>query len=87
VGGTAFGRDYPGTDGPRWVVADVLGVAAFEVGDQSPCSSLWKPVILRLGMDGRRFHHFDQVGASAGHRAHRVRPFECGGLFFFANAE
>jgi hypothetical protein len=33
VGGAACWRGDPGAEGPGWVVADVLGVAAFEVGD------------------------------------------------------
>lgn len=33
MGGAAFGSDDPGADGPRRVVAHVLGVAAFEIGD------------------------------------------------------
>jgi hypothetical protein len=33
VGRTAFGGEDPGAEGPGWVVADVLGVAALEVGD------------------------------------------------------
>ena len=33
MGGAAFWGEDPGADGPRRVVADVLGVAAFEIGD------------------------------------------------------
>jgi hypothetical protein len=33
AGGAAFGGGNPFADSPRWVVADVLGVSAVEVGD------------------------------------------------------
>ena len=31
--GAAFGSENPGAEGPGWIVAEVLGVATFEVGD------------------------------------------------------
>lgn len=31
--GAAFRGEDPGAEGPRWVVANVLGMAALEVGD------------------------------------------------------
>ena len=33
MGGTAFGSEDPGADGPGRIMTDMLGVAAFEVGD------------------------------------------------------
>ena len=42
----AFGSEYPGADGPGRIVTEVLGVAAFEVGD---------PVSLIVLMEGDDF--------------------------------
>ena len=33
VGGAALGSEDPRAESPGWIVADVLGVAAFEIGD------------------------------------------------------
>ena len=33
MGGAALGGEDPRAEGPRWVVADMLSVAAVEVGD------------------------------------------------------
>lgn len=57
VRGAAFGSEDPGTEGPGWVMADVLRMAAVEV------SNPVRLVVLMEGDDfaedghGRRFQH------------------------------
>jgi len=54
VGGAAFRTDDPRADSPRWIVADVLRVAAFEVGD---------PVVVFVLVEGNDFarRHFRRL--------------------------
>jgi hypothetical protein len=68
AGGTAFGGGDPLAGGPGWIVAEMLGVAAVEIGD---------PVIFGVLMEGddfagdrhrkRRFHQ--------GKREARIKAF------------
>ena len=53
MGSSAFGSENPGAEGKGRIVAEVLGVAAFEVGD---------PVALSILMEGDDFaggHFFE----------------------------
>jgi hypothetical protein len=51
VFGAAFGCGYPGAESPRWIVANVLGVAALQIGD---------PIALFVGVKPSDFlaNHF-----------------------------
>ena len=57
MGGASFGSENPGAESPRWIVAKVLGVATFEVGD---------PMALGVLMEGNDFaqRHFYQTAVT-----------------------
>jgi hypothetical protein len=52
VGGAAFGSEDPWAEGPGWAVADVLRVAAFEVGHPVAIGVLVKGDDLAVGHGG-----------------------------------
>lgn len=64
VRGAAFGSEDPGTEGPGWIVADVLGVAAVEVSNPVGLVVLMEGDDFAEDGHGRRFHH-------KGHGVHR----------------
>jgi hypothetical protein len=64
VRGAAVGSENPGAEGPGWIMADVLAVAAFEVSDPMGLVIPMEGDDLAEDGHGRGFHH-------KGHGVHR----------------
>jgi len=86
VRGAAFGSEDPGTEGPGWIMADVLGVATFEVSDPVRLVVLMKGDDFAEDGHERRFHHKGHVNIrsrsfqSAVRRAQPARKKKAGSL-------
>lgn len=72
VGRTAFGGEDPGAESPGWVVADVLGVAALEVGDPVGLVVLVKGDDFAFGHGGSE--DFNTEGAEFTERRETEKP-------------